>query len=113
MSDIKTYSMEFAVQAGKFCIQLKKESHEFIYANQLQKASSSVGANVREAQFAQSKKDFISKMSIALKEANESKYWLTLIQDTQEIDTSQLLQLSNTVIRMLVKIVSTSKQNIV
>ena len=75
-------SFEYSKKAVKLSDMLKKESKEYELASQLLRSATSVGANVSEAQYAQSKKDFVSKMSIARKEANESKYWLKLLSET-------------------------------
>ena len=82
-------SMEFAVRivnAGKYLMQNKKE---FILSKQLIRSGTSIGANVAEAQRGQSKADFAAKMNIALKEANETEYWLKLLHRTDYLDSGQ------------------------
>ncbi len=74
----KTY--RFAVEITRFCRRLRVE-REYDLASQLWRSGTSIGANVEEAQAAQSRADFLSKMSIAAKEARESHYWLRLTQD--------------------------------
>lgn len=79
---IETKSLEFAISL----IELYKDllnSNEFILSKQLFRAGTSIGANVQEAHFAQSKKDFINKMHIAAKEARETKYWLILLDKSR------------------------------
>ena len=82
--EYKTYS--FANRIVKAYRYLTKEQKEFILSKQLLRSGTAIGALVREAKFAQSKADFINKMSIALKEANETKYWLSLLYDNEYID---------------------------
>ena len=90
------------------------EKKEFVMSKQLLKSSTSIGANVAESRFAQSKKDFISKMHIALKEANESEYWIKLLWKGEYIDKEIYIKLNKyitEIIVMLVKIIKTSKEN--
>lgn len=90
------------------------EKKEFVMSKQLLKSSTSIGANVAESRFAQSKKDFISKMHIALKEANESEYWIKLLWKDEYIDKEIYIKLNKyitEIIVMLVKIIKTSKEN--
>lgn len=109
---IKDKSYEFALKVIGFCIKLKKQ-HHFEIAAQLLDAGTSVGANVEEALAGQSRKDFISKMSIALKEARESNYWLRLVRDSKLINETELTILlsdSEELKRILSSIVKTSKE---
>ena len=78
-------SMEFSVDIINLVRQLK-ESRETIISNQIGRSGTSIGANIHEAQYAQGKKDFISKLEIALKEASETGYWLELLRRTDYID---------------------------
>ena len=78
-------SMEFAVDIINLVRQLK-ENRESIISNQIGRSGTSIGANIHEAQYAQGKKDFISKLEIALKEASETGYWLELLHRTNYID---------------------------
>ena len=71
-------SMEFAVQIIELTKTLRMRK-EFIMANQIGRSGTSIGANIREAHYAQSRDDFVSKLEIALKEANETDYWLELL----------------------------------
>jgi len=85
---------------------------EFILSKQLVRSGTSIGANVEEALAAQSRKDFISKMSIASKEARETNYWIRLLRDSGvygEIDFSGLLDESDQLIKILTSIVKTSQ----
>jgi four helix bundle protein len=79
----KTYS--FSLRIIKLYKYLKKEHNEFILSKQIIRSGTAIGALVRESKFAQSKADFISKLSISLKEANETLYWLELLQDSDFI----------------------------
>ena len=80
-SRLRTLSIEFAVEILKLVKQLK-DRHETIVSNQIGRAGTSIGANIHEAQYAHGKSDFIAKLQIALKEANETGYWLELLLKT-------------------------------
>ena len=82
-------SFEFAVRIVNLCKYLRKEHSEYVLSKQILRSGTSVGANVAEAQRGQSKADFVSKMSIALKEANEAHYWLKLLYRTEYISQTQ------------------------
>ncbi len=86
-------SMGFAVDIINLVKHLKA-AHETIISNQIGRSGTSIGANIYEAQYAQGKKDFISKFEIALKEASETGYWLKLLHQTQYIDDSTFKDLS-------------------
>ena len=76
-------SFAFAVRIVKLCQHLQNVKHEYVLSKQLIRSGTSIGANISEAQQGQSRADFVSKMSIALKETAETKYWLRLLQPTQ------------------------------
>lgn len=103
----KTFN--FSKEIVSLYIQLKNEK---IYelASQLFRSGTSIGANVEEAQAAQSKKDFIAKMSISAKEARETRYWLKLIDETHitKIDVKSFLVEINEIINILTKIIKSS-----
>ncbi len=88
------------------------ENKEFVLSKQLLKSGTSIGANVEEAIAAQSRKDFISKMSIASKEARETRYWLRLLDKSKLIDTdySTYLETVQHIINIITKIVKTSQE---
>lgn len=91
--------------------KILSSANEYVLSKQLLKAGTSIGANVEEAMAGQSRADFLSKMSIASKEARESKYWLRLIRDSKLIDDSHvapLLAESSEIIRILTSIVITT-----
>lgn len=106
-------SFDFALAIIKLYVHLK-QNNEFIISKQLLRSGTSIGANVEEAIAAQSKKDFISKMSIASKEARETKYWLRLLSESQlvSVDVSFYLQEIEHIINIITKIVKTSQENI-
>ena len=81
-------SMEFSVDIINLVRQLK-ENREAIISNQIGRSGTSIGANIHEAQYAQGKKDFISKLEIALKETSETKYWLRLMKATEYLSKSE------------------------
>ena len=76
-------SEDFAVRVNNLCKYLRHTKKEYVLSKQLLRSGTSIGANVAEAQRAQSRADFLAKMSIALKEANETFYWLRLLYRTQ------------------------------
>ena len=106
----KTFA--FAEQIVYLYIKFKEEK-EFILSKQFLRLGTSVGANVEEAIAAQSRKDFISKMTIANKEARETRYWFKLLDKTQivKMDFSDYLKEVTSIINILTKIVKTSQGN--
>lgn len=112
-SKLREQSMNFAVSIINLTkkLKLKKEN---IISNQIGKSGTSIGANIREAQYAHGKADFISKLQIALKEANETGYWLELLYKTNYIDEATYKNLTTdcTSIRvMLISSINTAKAN--
>jgi len=85
------------------------QQKEYILSKQLLRSSTSIGANISEAQQTQSSADFISKLSIALKEANEARFWLHLIQDSDFGETKNSLRDLDEIIRMLVSSIQTAR----
>ena len=109
----KTFTL--AVKVIRLVKSLEKEQKEYVLSKQLMRSGTAIGALVREAEHAESKKDFIHKMSISLKEANETRYWLDLLEESKLISSEQLIQLQkeNTeIIKILAAIVKSSKNNI-
>lgn len=103
-------SFNFALEIISFCEELD-ENKKFVLANQLLKSGTSIGANVREAQNAESKNDFIHKMKIALKETDETIYWLSLIQKLENYpNCDSLIEKIIIIDKVLTKIVSTTKK---
>lgn len=99
---LSTQSMDFAVMIIQLVKQLKS-AHESIISNQIGRSGTSIGANIREARYAHGKADFISKLQIALKEANETGYWIELLYRTDYISEDQYKSLDSacTSIRVL------------
>ncbi len=107
-------SFRFALSIIKISNWLIGEKHEFILSKQLLKSGTAIGALVKEAEHSQSKADFINKMNIALKEANETEYWLMLLIESEYNAESTILSLledCKELIRLLVSIVKTSKEH--
>ena len=103
-------TFEFALDIIKYCEELQ-EDKKFIIANQLLKSGTSIGANIREAQNAESKADFIHKFKIAAKEIEESIYWLELCKFSQNYpNVEELIDKVNNISRIVNKIIITSKQ---
>jgi len=104
-------SFEFALQIIDF-VEILESNRKFVIANQLLKSGTSIGANVREAQNAESKADFIHKLKIAAKEADETEYWLLLCQFSKNypFDDALIIKLKE-IIKILSKIIATSKSN--
>ncbi len=107
-------SLEFSVDIISLVKQLKS-NRESIISNQICRSGTSIGANIHEAQYAQGKKDFISKLEIALKEASETGYWLELLHRTKYIEeqTYKALSAKCTSLRvMLIASCRTAKENV-
>ena len=93
---------------------LLNENRKFVFANQLLRSGTSIGANVREAQNAESKADFIHKLKIAAKEANETEYWLQLCKHAEEYpDPVGLLEEITSINKVLNKIIGSSKKGVI
>ena len=93
-SKLRELSMDFSVDIINL-VKYLKSNHEAIISNQIGRSGTSIGANIHEAQYAQGKKDFISKLEIALKESSETGYWLELLHRTNYIDSQQYKLLSD------------------
>ena len=93
-SKLRTLSVDFAVQILNLVKYLKSQ-HETIICNQIGRAGTSIGANIHEAQYAHGKADFVSKLQIALKEANETSYWLLLLVKTNILASGEYDRLEN------------------
>src|SRR5712664_3710787 len=111
-SIIQRKSFAFALQIVQLYKKLR-EQREYVLSKQLFESGTSIGANVAEATAGQSRKDFLSKMAIASKEARETKFWLLLLQQSKLVDvdvTSHLAQVEE-LIRILTSIVKTTSEN--
>ena len=94
-SILRDKSYEFAIDVVKVCRVLQLEQKEFVLSKQLLRSGTAIGALPREAEFGQSKADFINKINIALKEVNETAYWLDLLKDTELLDESIFSQMKS------------------
>ena len=109
-NQLREDSIIFAIAVSDICDTIKGCS---VFVNQLLRASSSVGANIHEAKYAQSRADFISKLEIALKETSESDYWLELLLRKQHLTEEQHKQLHNmcgSIRRRLIASITTAKR---
>jgi len=105
-------SYAFAVRCVKLYKYLCDEKHDFTIGKQLMRSGTSIGANVKEATRGVSKADFTAKMSISLKEASESEFWIELLRDTEYITTQQaesMLADCQELLKLLMSIIKTSK----
>lgn len=109
-------SYYFAIRIVKLYKWLTQEKKEYVLAKQLLRSGTAVGALMREAEYAQSKPDFLSKVHIALKEANETLYWLMLLRDTAYITVEEFISINadaEELLKLLTSIVKTTKTNLV
>lgn len=107
----KSYS--FALRIIKLAKFLQQEKKEYVLAKQILRSGTAIGALIREAEYAQSRPDFINKMSISLKEANECDYWLSLLRDSDYLEDRLFKSLHddcNELISMLVSTIKTMKK---
>ena len=110
-NQLREESIEFAIAVSDLCDNIKGCS---VFVNQLLRCSSSIGANIHEAKYAQSRADFISKLEIALKESSETDYWLELLFRKNRLSQEQYTLLKNrcgTIRRKLIASVTTAKAN--
>ena len=110
---IESKSFDFAVRIVKLCTYLQTEKKEYVLSKQLLRSGTSIGANVTEAQQAQSRPDFISKMSISLKEAVETNYWLRLLKASNLLSENEYASIfadCTELEKLLTSIVKTSRQ---
>ena len=110
---LSTQSKAFAVSIINLVKDLKSK-HETVISNQIGRSGTSIGANIREAQYAHGKADFIAKLQIALKEANETGYWLELLHETGYVDDAAFNSLDaacSSLRVMLISSINTAKAN--
>ena len=110
--DILSRTFEFAVRIIELYQFLRNERKEFTLGKQVLRSGTSIGANVEEATAAQSKRDFIAKMSTSLKEARETNYWLRLLKRTGYIKKDDLIVESVEIMNILGAIIRTSRKNL-
>lgn len=111
-SKLRTQSMDFAVSIVNL-VKYLKENRESIISNQIGRSGTSIGANIREAQYAHGKADFIAKLQIALKEANETGYWLELLYKTNYLNEAEYRSLDSacaSIRVMLIASINTAKE---
>jgi len=110
---IKDKSFDFALRIVNMYKYLL-EKNEYVMSRQLLKAGTSIGANISESEHAESKADFIHKLSIALKEANETEYWIKLLFKAKYIEESEYTSINKDLIeilKLLISIIKKSKKN--
>jgi four helix bundle protein len=108
---IKEKSFAFAIEIVTI-YKILSEKREFVLSKQMLRSGTSIGANIREAEHAQSKADFIHKLSISLKEANETEYWLDLLFETNYLTESEFQNIKIKIVeilKLLTSIINTSK----
>lgn len=111
---VREKSFAFAARVVRLAQWLQNEKKEYVLSRQVLKSGTAIGALVREAEHAESKSDFTHKMSIALKEANETLYWLDLLHETNYLDASSMQSIrpdSEELLKLLITIVKTSKRD--
>jgi len=102
-------SFEFALRIVKLSKFLQERKHEYIISKQLLRSGTAIGALVRESKYAQSKPDFLHKLAIALKEANETKYWLELLWKSEYIDEKMYASIEPDINELLKLLISSTK----
>jgi four helix bundle protein len=111
-SPLKDKSYAFAIKIVKLSQNLVSERKEYVLSRQVLRSGTAIGALIRESEFAASKADFINKLTVSLKEANETEYWLMLLHDTGYLSNTEFLKFQSEckeLIAMLVSSIKTSK----
>ena len=111
---LKNKSFEFAIRIVKLCEFLRKNKKEYVLSKQILRSGTSIGALVRESEYAESKADFIHKLSITLKEASETEYWLELLSKTNYLNNEQYNSLildNKELLKLLISIIKSTKLN--
>ena len=111
-SILRDSSKKFAKEIIFLCRKLRANHIEYSLIDQLLRCATSIGANLYEAQYAQSKKDFVSKLEIAQKECHETEYWLELLFETDSLEEDEYKQLKNNcgaILKMLISSLNTIK----
>jgi len=114
-SILKIKSFDFALKVIQIYKEIIKTHKEYVLSKQLLRSGTSIGAMIRESEFAQSKADFISKLSIALKESNETEYWLLLLKESDYITqktASELISANRELTSILVASIKTAKASL-
>ena len=113
---VQEKSMDFAVRCVNLYKYLSEEKKEYVICKQMLRSGTSVGANIRESRNAQSTADFINKLNIALKEADETQFWFELLNKTDYISESEFESINkdiNDIISMQTSSIKTSKQKLI
>ena len=108
-SILREKSFSFALRTIKLSKYLQNEHREYVLSKQILRSGTSIGALVREAQYAQSKADFLHKLTIALKEANETEYWLLLLFESNYIDEKMFNSIYPQIQELLKILISSTK----
>lgn len=114
-NQLRTQTFNFALRVISLSKVLQEDQKEFVLSKQFLRSGTAIGALIREAQFAQSRADFINKLSIGLKETNESIYWIELISKSYSLyekNCNELLVVCNEIKAMLISSVKTAKNNL-
>jgi four helix bundle protein len=114
-SIVRQKSYRFALRIIKAYKYLSEEQREFVLSKQVLCSGTSIGALVKEAEHAQSRADFVNKMNVALKEANETEYWLMLLKDSEYIDEKSFASIHQDcveLIKLLASIIKTTKEKL-
>lgn len=112
---LKDKSFKFALRIVKLCRWFQEEKREYILSKQLLKSGTAIGALICEAEFAQSRADFVNKLNVALKEANETLYWLTLLYESEYLNDKMyesILPDIEELIKLLVSSIKTLKKDV-
>ena len=113
-SPIKSKSSDFALRIVRLYKHLTQSKNEYVLSKQLLRSGTSIGANIAEAEYAQSKADYVAKMSISLKETNETVYWIDLLYKAEYFSETEYNSIHSDAIellKMLTSIVKNSKAN--
>ena len=112
---IANKSYAFALRMIRLYQFLSEQTKEYVLSKQLLRSGTAIGAMVKESEHAQSKADFLNKMNVALKEANETEYWLMLLKDTQYINENEFDSINadcTEILRLLISIVKSTKTSL-
>jgi len=112
---LKDKSYSFSIRIVRLSQYLQSRRKEFVLSKQVLRSGTSIGALIREAEFGQSRVDFINKLSVALKEANETEYWIAILKDTGYISYPQYESLAGDcreILRLLIASIKTSKDKL-
>lgn len=107
---LENKSFSFAIRIVRFCTYIRQEKKEFVLSKQILRSGTSIGANIAEATYAQSRADFFAKIGIAKKEATETLYWLMLFGETGFITAEQLESMKSDCVEILKILAAISKK---